>query len=162
MVQVTLTRLPKRQTTLNPKQIPPLLWVEWRLQWWHPELEVLKSKPLNAARSSPKNSLYWAAVKELNLSCYIGETILIIIYTHYGNSKKATQYITHIEALYTPINPVPFLSPCSFPSYSPLLRGILGALNPKYTIVVSMFFPLSQHNPLFKSKPVSSIGRLNL
>ena len=28
---------------------------------------------------------YWVAVKELNLSYYIGGTILITIYTHYGN-----------------------------------------------------------------------------
>ena len=27
----------------------------------------------------------WVAVKELNLSYYIGGTILITIYTHYGN-----------------------------------------------------------------------------
>ena len=30
-----------------------------------------------------KNS--WVAVKELNLRYYIGETLLITIYTHYGN-----------------------------------------------------------------------------
>ena len=28
---------------------------------------------------------YWAAVKELKLSSYIGETLLLTIYTHYGN-----------------------------------------------------------------------------
>ena len=28
----------------------------------------------------------WAAVKELNSSYYIGETLLFTIYTHYGNS----------------------------------------------------------------------------
>ena len=28
---------------------------------------------------------YWAAVKELKLSYYIGETLLFPIYTHYGN-----------------------------------------------------------------------------
>ena len=28
----------------------------------------------------------WVAVKELNLGYYIGETILIPIYTHYGNN----------------------------------------------------------------------------
>ena len=27
----------------------------------------------------------WVAVKELNLSYYIGETLLFTIYTHYGN-----------------------------------------------------------------------------
>ena len=27
----------------------------------------------------------WVAVKDLKLSYYIGETILITIYTHYGN-----------------------------------------------------------------------------
>ena len=30
-------------------------------------------------------ALYWVGVKELNLSYYIGGTILITIYTHYGN-----------------------------------------------------------------------------
>ena len=30
------------------------------------------------------NMLDWAAAKELNLSNYFGETILITIYTHYG------------------------------------------------------------------------------
>ena len=28
---------------------------------------------------------FWVAVKELNLSYYIGETLLFTIYTHYGN-----------------------------------------------------------------------------
>ena len=27
----------------------------------------------------------WVAVKELNLSYYIGETLLLTMYTHYGN-----------------------------------------------------------------------------
>ena len=30
-------------------------------------------------------ALFWVAVKELNLSYYIGETLLFTIYTHYGN-----------------------------------------------------------------------------
>ena len=30
-------------------------------------------------------SLIWVAVKELNLSYYIGETLLFTVYTHYGN-----------------------------------------------------------------------------
>ena len=29
---------------------------------------------------------FWVAVKELKLSYYIGETLLFIIHTHYGNS----------------------------------------------------------------------------
>ena len=29
--------------------------------------------------------VYWVAVKELNSSYYIGETLLFTIYTHYGN-----------------------------------------------------------------------------
>ena len=29
--------------------------------------------------------LYWVAVKELKLSYYIGETLLLRLYTHYGN-----------------------------------------------------------------------------
>ena len=28
---------------------------------------------------------YWVAVKELKLSYHIGETLLVTIYTHYGN-----------------------------------------------------------------------------
>ena len=31
--------------------------------------------------------IYWVAVKELQLSYYIGETLLFTIYTHYGNPK---------------------------------------------------------------------------
>ena len=30
-------------------------------------------------------SRFWVAVKELKLSYYIGETLLLTIYTHYGN-----------------------------------------------------------------------------
>ena len=30
-------------------------------------------------------NLGWVAVKELNLSYYVGETLLFTIYTHYGN-----------------------------------------------------------------------------
>ena len=32
-----------------------------------------------------REGLSWVAVKELNLSYYIGETLLFTIYTHYGN-----------------------------------------------------------------------------
>ena len=32
-----------------------------------------------------RGSKNWFAVKELNLSYYIGETLLFTIYTHYGN-----------------------------------------------------------------------------
>ena len=28
---------------------------------------------------------YWVAVKELNFSYYIGETITVTVYAHYGN-----------------------------------------------------------------------------
>ena len=44
------------------------------------------SKPIGSA-TSPYECLpqFWVAVKELNLSYYIGETLLFIIYTHYGN-----------------------------------------------------------------------------
>ena len=31
--------------------------------------------------------IYWVAVKELQLSYHIGETLLFTIYTHYGNPK---------------------------------------------------------------------------
>ena len=30
-------------------------------------------------------AIAWVAVKELKLSCYLGETLLFTIYTHYGN-----------------------------------------------------------------------------
>ena len=33
----------------------------------------------------PALTVFWVAVKELNLSYYIGETLLFTIYTHYGN-----------------------------------------------------------------------------
>ena len=33
----------------------------------------------------PEDRKYWVAVKELKLSYYIGETLLLTIYTHYGN-----------------------------------------------------------------------------
>ena len=36
----------------------------------------------------PIRFIYWLAVKELNLSCYIGETLLCTIYTHYGDLLK--------------------------------------------------------------------------
>ena len=35
--------------------------------------------------NSKSLGLFWVAVKELNLSYYIGETLLFTIYTHYGN-----------------------------------------------------------------------------
>ena len=31
------------------------------------------------------SGFYWVAVKELTLSYYIGETLLLTLYTHYGN-----------------------------------------------------------------------------
>ena len=33
-------------------------------------------------------TLNWVAIKEFNLSYYIGETLLFTIYTHYGNCKR--------------------------------------------------------------------------
>ena len=39
-------------------------------------------------KSGPTRNLFsssWVAVKELKLSDYIGETLLITLYTHYGN-----------------------------------------------------------------------------
>ena len=33
----------------------------------------------------PASCIGWAAVKELKLSYYIGESLLFTIYTHYGN-----------------------------------------------------------------------------
>ena len=38
-----------------------------------------------AAHETKSLSLSWVAVKELNLSYYIEETLLFTIYTHYGN-----------------------------------------------------------------------------
>ena len=43
-------------------------------------LQVKKTKV-----ESPRLWDSWVAVKELNLSYYIGETLLFTIYTHYGN-----------------------------------------------------------------------------
>ena len=47
----------------------------------------LAAKPLfsEAALKQPRREA-WVAVKELNLSYYIGETLLLTIYTHYDNS----------------------------------------------------------------------------
>ena len=33
----------------------------------------------------PASIAVWVAIKELKLKNYIGETLLFIIYTHYGN-----------------------------------------------------------------------------
>ena len=79
------------QTRGTPIQIP-----------WYPKIGDIpipaKSKTLTglvfgrARLPSPRitgNPINWVAVKELNLSCYIGETrlisIYIYIYTYYGN-----------------------------------------------------------------------------
>ena len=32
-----------------------------------------------------KQEAFWVAVRELNLSYYIGEALLFTMYTHYGN-----------------------------------------------------------------------------
>ena len=37
----------------------------------------------NAVKLSPR--IDWVAVKELNSNYYIGETLLLTVYTHYGN-----------------------------------------------------------------------------
>ena len=37
------------------------------------------------ADTGPSLTVYWAAVKELQLRYYIGETLLFTMYTHYGN-----------------------------------------------------------------------------
>ena len=48
--------------------------------------------PLHNANRLPVTQLVdWVAVEELNLSSYIGETILIAVYTHYASSLTATQ-----------------------------------------------------------------------
>ena len=39
----------------------------------------------------------WVAVKELNLSYYSGDTILIAIYTHYGNLIYGTNWDSHSD-----------------------------------------------------------------
>ena len=36
----------------------------------------------------------WVAVKELDLSCFIGESLLFVIYTHYGNPKPYVPYVS--------------------------------------------------------------------
>ena len=50
------------------------------------QCEKLHAKELYLSGCSCElSSNDWVAVKELNLSCYIGETRLFTIYTHYGN-----------------------------------------------------------------------------
>ena len=39
----------------------------------------------NIQESEMFESVLWVAVKELNLSYYIGETLSLTVYTHYGN-----------------------------------------------------------------------------
>ena len=51
---------------------------------------VTPAKPIahevkQGTRARSLGSFYWVAVKEINLSYYVGGTILITIYTHYGN-----------------------------------------------------------------------------
>ena len=43
-------------------------------------------------------SVCWVAVKELNLSYYIGETLLFTIYTQYGNSILSSLTATQFGA----------------------------------------------------------------
>ena len=52
-----------------------------------PQTPKPKPKPSSPVKQSPKSldTSYWVAVKELNLSYYIGETPLFTIYTHYDN-----------------------------------------------------------------------------
>ena len=60
----------------------------------HPPLQVEVSdpegkflKPLDIAKlgQEREGAGFWVAGKELKLSYYIGETLLIVICTHYGN-----------------------------------------------------------------------------
>ena len=44
------------------------------------------AQPIEKIASLRSCRYYWVAVKELNLSYYIGETLLFTIYTHCGNS----------------------------------------------------------------------------
>ena len=56
------------------------------------QASMIRSRPqllLHPAFSSPTHRKGWIAVKSFNLSYYVGETILITIFTHYGNCAKA-------------------------------------------------------------------------
>ena len=49
-------------------------------------LQIPKAERIGERSQIEKLSfLNWVVVKELNLSYYIGETLLFTIYTHYGN-----------------------------------------------------------------------------
>ena len=48
------------------------------------EAKIFRAAP-KGARGSRALPPTWVAVKELNLSYYIGETLLFTINTHYGN-----------------------------------------------------------------------------
>ena len=55
-----------------------------------PDATVIPSHHFNALHQAGKPEFYknWVAVKELELSYYIGETLLFTIYTHYVTSFK--------------------------------------------------------------------------
>ena len=54
---------------------------------WQPPFESEPSFSLGHNEPYSLSPLNWVAVKELSLSYYIGEAILITIYTHYGKLK---------------------------------------------------------------------------
>ena len=71
-------RSSKLQAEVNPKPQDP---TDLNLDAENRNSDAAQSKPVR----TPYHSLYWVAVKELNLSYYVGETLLFTIYTHYGS-----------------------------------------------------------------------------
>ena len=51
----------------------------------HCRLDKAKANVLSRQLEEDLTNNNWVAVKELELSYYIGETLLFTIYTHYGN-----------------------------------------------------------------------------
>ena len=55
---------------------------------------LLNNPPQELRADQSENN--WVAVKELKLSYYTGETLLFIIYTHYGNLSSLTATQTKV------------------------------------------------------------------
>ena len=61
-----------------------------RIPEFQDDLMLIVTVPIPRALEGAEYELitspeYWVAVKELNLSYYIGETLLFTVYTHYSN-----------------------------------------------------------------------------
>ena len=53
--------------------------------WRRATFDWDQAKSMWQVESWPRQACFWVAVKELKLSYYIGETLLLTRYTHHGN-----------------------------------------------------------------------------